>query len=540
MIDDPIKENLKHIAKVAIDVLKELAAKGTELSSDTLFKALESHGAIKALKWVDETAPDLLMKTPETLPVGQGEDLKSQLEKQRHHKDQLLKQIDLLETQRSEAETFYKRGMLFISKQLNLEANSSQSRALETLKTSLAEDAPYSQLSTVFNQFKDTAIKEGIDTTHRSKTKSSFLSKLFAGQEKGPIQDSAVHHLKAAYQYILDELKLHLGKQHLDTLLQIEKSISTAGTVEDLLSIRKDILNQIQRFIENIDTERELAVGFIKEIGQRLIEVEKHILLSIEHSSRLHDTHQNFTQDLENHVKALRTSLDYSKTLVELKQAVVSKLDTIQTIIATKSTQDHGFKTNAQQQVELLQQSMGLMKSQIQAAEKRAKELEQEILRDPLTGAYNRRAYDRRIVEEFYRFQRYHTVFSLLLFDVDHFKKINDNYGHAVGDKCLKEIIARIDILLRKSDFLARYGGEEFVVILPETNQNQGRTVGEKIRQQVEKIEFIHKGETIRITVSIGVTQATAEDQDLETIFTRLDQNMYTAKNSGRNTVIVQ
>lgn len=550
MTDNLASENLKHIAKVSIDVLKELAGKGTELSSETLFKALESHEEIKALKWAEDSVPGTPIQTAELAPIVQSDDLKSQVEKQRYQKDQLLKQIDSLEMQRSETETFYKRGLLFLIKQLDVDKNSDISAALKTLQASLSEDAAYSQIAVAFNQFKDAAMKEGLHSPARpksaSKTKPSFLSKLFAGQdqdsrkEKEQAHGTALQHLKAAYQHILDELKLNLGQQYLDTLLQIEKRVTMSTAIEELLSVRKDILVQIQQFVENVGTERELAVGFIKEIGQRLIEVEKHVLSSIDHSSRLYQTNQNFTQKLESHLGALRTSLDYSKTLIELKEAVVSKLETINAIITAKSKQDDGFRTDADQQIEILRQSMGLMKDKIQAAENRACRLEQEILKDPLTGAYNRRAYDRRITEEFHRFQRYKNIFSLLLFDVDHFKKINDNYGHPVGDKCLKEIIARVGILLRKCDFLARYGGEEFVVILPETNRDQGRIVGEKIRQQVEKIEFIHKGETIHITVSIGVTQVAAEDKNTETIFTRLDQNMYAAKNSGRNAVVVQ
>ncbi len=82
-----------------------------------------------------------------------------------------------------------------------------------------------------------------------------------------------------------------------------------------------------------------------------------------------------------------------------------------------------------------------------------------------MTGAFNRRAYDRFIRQEFNRYLRYGTVFSVILFDVDHFKLINDTYGHAVGDKCLLEIINRVKPVLRETDFLARYGGEEFVIL---------------------------------------------------------------------------
>ncbi len=550
MIENQSSDYLKHIAKVSIDILKELAGKGVELSAETLFKALESNDEIRKLGQDAPNGPDASGQQPATIPPAQIEDLKSQLEKQRSQKDQLLKQIDILESQRIENDAFYKRGLLFVAKLLGTEKDMTVKTALAELQASLVEDTQQSRIVTAFNQFKDAALKEGIDTTgraaHSTPKKASFLSKLFTHQDdvppspKAPIYEDALPQLVQAYQHIIDELKLSLGKQYLEGLLKIEKRLLKTSEIEELPSIRKAILSQIQQFIEHVGTERGLTLGFIKEISQRLMEVEKHVITSIDQTSRIHQNNQHFSLSLENHLVALQNSIDYSQTLTELKEVLFSRLNTINTVIAEKKIQDGSLKTDADRQLESLRHNMNQMKDQIQAAEKRASLLEQELLKDPLTGAYNRRAYDRRIIEELHRFLRYKTIFSLLLFDVDHFKRVNDTYGHTVGDKCLKEIISRITTLLRKCDFPARYGGEEFVLILPETNKEQGKTVGEKIRQQVEKIEFIHKGETIRITVSVGITQVTTEDKDPEAIFNRLDQAMYAAKNSGRNTVIVK
>ena len=150
---------------------------------------------------------------------------------------------------------------------------------------------------------------------------------------------------------------------------------------------------------------------------------------------------------------------------------------------------------------------------------------------------YNRRAYDKRIKEELQRFTRYGHPFSIVILDVDHFKSVNDLYGHAVGDLCLKEIIIRVQPMLRESDFLARFGGEEFVVLLPETERKGAGEAAEKIRQCIEKTEFLHRGDKVAITISLGVTQVTPDDQTPESLFTRVDQALYRAKNEGRNRV---
>ncbi|MFZ5569233.1 MAG: diguanylate cyclase [Thermodesulfobacteriota bacterium] len=555
LIFQPIMENqsseyLKKLAKVSIDILKELAAKGSELSAETLFKAYESNEDIQRLRQDPAEKPAAAATPPaESAPSTQLADLKSQIEKHQVQKDQLIKQINLLESKQTESETFYKRGLLFVIRLLETRKEGEVGTTMVELQELLAGNTEQSRIATAFHRFKDAALKEGIDppiqTAPPSPKKASFLARLFASREEGAPQnkeqtrDSRLPQIVDAYQDIIDELKLKMGQQYLEALLRIERRLLKSKTVSELSLVGKDIFEQIQQFIDHVGAERELALGFIREISQRLLEVEKHVVNSIDQTSRIYRSNQDFSNSLESHLGDLRTNIDYSQTLIELKESLVVRLNTINTIISAKKEQDGKSKTEADRQLENLRQSMDQMKNQIQAAEERASSLEQELLRDPLTGAYNRRAYDRRIIEELHRYLRYQTIFSLLLFDVDHFKRINDTYGHTVGDKCLKEIIARITMMLRKCDFPARYGGEEFVLILPETSCEQGRSVGEKIRQLVEKIDFIHKGDTIRITVSVGVTQVAPDDKDPETIFTRLDQAMYAAKNSGRNTVVV-
>ena len=124
------------------------------------------------------------------------------------------------------------------------------------------------------------------------------------------------------------------------------------------------------------------------------------------------------------------------------------------------------------------------------------------------------------------------------MFDVDLFKRINDQYGHAMGDLCLKEVVNRVRTVIRESDFLARYGGEEFIVLLPETGGEAALEAAEKIRRVVEKTEFIHRSRKIRITISVGVTEVDPSDEDHMPLFRRMDEAMYEAKQTGRNKVV--
>ena len=164
--------------------------------------------------------------------------------------------------------------------------------------------------------------------------------------------------------------------------------------------------------------------------------------------------------------------------------------------------------------------------------------LEEQTRIDPLTGIFNRRVFEDSIYGELERFHRYKKPFSLIFLDVDHFKKINDNYGHDAGDRVLKAIAARIAEMLRKPDMFARYGGEEFVVILPETSLNRGLNVANKIREEIDDAEFLYESERVPVTVSIGVTVVRDVDKHYNTIFNRVDSYMYTAKERGRNRVV--
>ncbi|MCL7929649.1 GGDEF domain-containing protein [Halomonas llamarensis] len=160
-------------------------------------------------------------------------------------------------------------------------------------------------------------------------------------------------------------------------------------------------------------------------------------------------------------------------------------------------------------------------------------ELENQATRDHLTGAYNRRAFDTSLSQCVSDALHAHQPFVLLMFDIDHFKKVNDNYGHDVGDEILQQLAVCIKGCLRDSDILARWGGEEFAILLRSTQQSGGETFAERICQRVRRRVFSGQ----RITISIGVGEyRLGETQDMLT--SRVDQALYAAKHQGRDTVM--
>jgi len=155
---------------------------------------------------------------------------------------------------------------------------------------------------------------------------------------------------------------------------------------------------------------------------------------------------------------------------------------------------------------------------------------------DALTGALNRRAFDDEILRRVSEYQRYRTPVSLLLFDIDHFKKFNDTYGHQTGDDVLCHVACTLSMVMRDVDLVCRYGGEEFAVILPATEAPGAILAAERARTAIERMVVEVNGQQLRVTASCGVAEA-LPSEEVETLIARADQGLYASKKAGRNCV---
>lgn len=160
--------------------------------------------------------------------------------------------------------------------------------------------------------------------------------------------------------------------------------------------------------------------------------------------------------------------------------------------------------------------------------------------RDSLTGAYNRRYFEQALQSEIARHTRYGEELSLLILDLDHFKKINDTFGHLKGDEVLRAAVNVILTTIRQTDYCVRYGGEEFVVLLPHTSSRNAAWLAERLRRKIQKLAFNAGSESFAVTVSIGVASIPAgENKDGSSLTNEADQALYQAKHEGRNKVMV-
>jgi len=166
-------------------------------------------------------------------------------------------------------------------------------------------------------------------------------------------------------------------------------------------------------------------------------------------------------------------------------------------------------------------------------------QLEQLSRTDALTGLNNRGFWEETLRSEFKRFGRDDNPRTLVIFDIDHFKQVNNNYGHQAGDLIIKEIAGTLKNCQRETDFSGRYGGEEYVIILTNVSEKSARIFAERLRNSVEALSTNYKNTSLKVTISIGLAEIHSDDENGESWLNRADQALYAAKESGRNKTVL-
>jgi len=297
----------------------------------------------------------------------------------------------------------------------------------------------------------------------------------------------------------------------------------TRGLVTLIVDMRK-----------GLEAEKEELEDFLQQLTRRLFDLDAMIegaqtqrRASLESGRQLNEMVNAQVADIEHVVQS-------ASELEQIKVEIQSSLDSIRKHLAQQRRLEETQQDELEQQ---LQQMMARIQDMERESEQLKTRLEIEranALTDPLTGAPNRLAYDQRITQEFARWQRHRQPLSLLLMDIDHFKQINDTFGHKAGDRALKAIVQALRQHVRASDFMARIGGEEFVLLLPETALDGAFLAAEKLRRGIERCEFAYKGQPVPITISGGIAQFVEGDTPDE-VYVRADEALYRAKQQGRN-----
>lgn len=285
---------------------------------------------------------------------------------------------------------------------------------------------------------------------------------------------------------------------------------------------------------QRVQGEKQALEDFLRQLTERLHELDKDLREStrLREASRLAGDEVN--QQVQGEVREIEQSLQRAPDLEALKTAVQSR------VIIIRDHMDRFMQTEVDRHaqdkkiIHRLNEQLNSTEQEVEALRRQVEEARQAAMRDQLTGIPNRLAYDQRISEELARTRRYATPCTLLVWDVDKFKSINDTYGHAAGDKVLTVIAQTLQQQIRETDLLARYGGEEFVLVMAETSLAAAQPVAEKLRAAIEATEFHFRGKRVIITASCGIAEAVPGDTP-HSLFQRADSALYQAKQAGRN-----
>ncbi|MFC3121924.1 GGDEF domain-containing protein [Agaribacter flavus] len=295
-------------------------------------------------------------------------------------------------------------------------------------------------------------------------------------------------------------------------------------------------LSLIRFVIKDVINEAGAANKLIHNIHQSLLKVNQGIKSTIEKSKVRIEKRVKQTADMQAQISAIETALTDSHKVEDLKQQAQHYLTKMQASL-TQSEADDRIE---QEKMIALLQSMQKRLSELEnkAAGYKQKLLEQRIdaLTDGLTKLPNRVAYEEKAINEINHAKQSNTPLCMAIIDIDHFKSINDKYGHSVGDKTLQVIATQIKNNLANTDFVARWGGEEFVVLLPNTQSNDAFKKLDIMRNKISKLPFMFKGNRVSVTISIGMLEILS-DMRLEDAFEKADKLLYTAKENGRNQI---
>ncbi|ARN74077.1 GGDEF domain-containing protein [Oceanicoccus sagamiensis] len=312
---------------------------------------------------------------------------------------------------------------------------------------------------------------------------------------------------------------------------QIEKGLNWYELVPTLEDISIVVISAFDRNQQEFET-------FLSELNDRLLQAYQFISESEQANGAGREAGKQLSDSMREQVSAMQQSVDDATELDQLKSEVSTRLDQIVAAMDQYQAGEQQRESTLSEKLDALVIQVKNMESASEQAEQRIEEQRKKALRDVLTQLPNREAYNIRLEQEFERWQRYRRPLTMMVCDVDFFKRVNDSYGHLAGDKVLRIIAKTLGKRLRKTDFIARIGGEEFVVLMPETEENQAFKVAEGVREAIARCPFHFKDQPVSITMSFGLSEFVEGDSG-EKVFARADKALYQAKKGGRNRCIL-
>ncbi len=319
----------------------------------------------------------------------------------------------------------------------------------------------------------------------------------------------------------------------------IEKIRLTLLSDVSIEALLQSCLRTIEIIIASVTDERQSAQHFLLKLNEALTGVQQAVVSSLNTSNNIKEKMLLLNQQIEQQISNLTADTKSATSLEQLQSLVGTKLSAITCSLREKEQLEKDERELMLTTLRHMESRLAELEQEAAQFKKRLAEQKFRSLQDALTELPNRAAFDERFELEIRRSQRYGKPLSIALADVDHFKQINDNYGHSAGDKTLKVIAQALKQSLRETDFIARYGGEEFIILFPETHLSELKLPLNNLKDRIKKIPFKFKDKNVPISISFGATELKSTDNN-RAAFDRADEALYEAKRAGRDLVVLK
>jgi len=336
-----------------------------------------------------------------------------------------------------------------------------------------------------------------------------------------------------SFTVLLDSLETaSADKKNKDELI---KMFSSAGYDAESWKINiKKLAALINEDIYLLQHDKEDLSNFINMFAIQLGDIESYVEQTRIGREDNANSSLQLRQSLDSNVSKIQNEVGIAEDISQLKENVQKHLNIIKVNIARHKQEEAETEKILVGKYDSIMKELVQSKKQTESLRKQLDDSKRKLLRDTLTGVPNRLAYNERIITEFNRWKRIGEPLCLAMWDIDHFKNINDTYGHDAGDRVLRLFAKIILGRVRKVDLFVRMGGEEFLLMMPATSITTALDLNNKLLRILEKYKFHYKGDLCPVTASVGIAEF-KDGLDEEEVLKRADKALYTSKNSGRN-----
>jgi diguanylate cyclase len=346
-----------------------------------------------------------------------------------------------------------------------------------------------------------------------------------------PSYSSVAKHIEDTLLGLLDDLTL--PERHRPQAEAMRDRLQNGLNWYELLPILDDLATLMLAITDSGQHEFE---AYLKQLNERLESFQSNLQAASAGHADSHSAAREMDTQIREQVDGLQSSMQGAADLDDLKHVLENHLEGLLGTLDQHQKQRDEREHEVAVRLHGLAERVAHMEQEALGYREHLEEQRQKALIDPLTGLPNRAAWSERLDQEVSQWQQHGNTLLLAMLDLDHFKRINDNYGHLAGDKVLKIIASVLRKRLRGTDFIARFGGEEFVLLMPATVPAVGAKLLENLRASIEACPFHFKGEPVTITLSMGLT-AFRPGEHSDAVLKRADQALYRAKHAGRNRV---